>query len=318
MKVKLITDAPKHNLALMKISTYHKLLGDKVYFNEPINADLTYGSWLFNRNYYADYNGGPATEPNIRLPEDIENLKPDYSLFPVDYSLGYTWAYCPNKCGFCVVPKQNNSKKHQSIWEFHDQRFKKICLLNNNTFSDPQWRETFEEIWEANLIIHDENGYDLRLLTEEKAESLKHTRFEKEIHFSWDFIEDENKVIRGMELVKRYKINACVFVLIGYPDMRPIDETDIYRCQKIADYGFSIFPMPYNGGFREHRAFKRFIRLFAYKNYKTVAEGWCNYSPSKRGHKNQNIKSQSVMNFEKPSPGPGGIHLMLQDMQGLL
>ena len=132
--------------------------------------------------------------------------------------------------------------------------------------------------------MHDENGYDLRLLDDEKAEALKRTRFEKEVHFSWDFIEDETKILKGMELVRRHKINACVFVLIGFPDMRPIDESDIYRCQKIADYNFSIFPMPYNGGNKELRAFKRYIRLFAYKNYKTISEGWENYQPSKRRH----------------------------------
>lgn len=281
MKVNLLTDAPKHNLALMKISAYHKMRGDSVVLNEPQQpAELTYGSWLFCQRDYADINGGPGLDPTIHLDSNIEGLHPDYSLYPqIDYSLGFTWRYCPRRCGFCVVTKQNNPKFHQSIWAFHDSRFNKICLLNNNTFSDPQWRETFEEIWDANLIVHDENGYDLRLLDDEKAEALKHTRFEKEIHFSWDFIEDETKIIRGMELAKKYKLNASIFVLIGYPDLKPIDESDIYRCQKIADYNFTIFPMPYNGGNKQLRAFKRYIRLFAYKNYRTVDAGWRDYRP---------------------------------------
>jgi len=285
MIINLITDAPKHNLALMKISSYHKAKGDDVYLKAPVKADLVYGSWLFNQDYYSNIVGGPAVDPMIRLPAEIEVCKADYSLFPIDYSLGFTWSYCPRKCEFCVVPKQNNPKSHQSIWTFHDNRFKKICLLNNNTFSDPQWRETFEEIWEAKLMVHDENGYDLRLLDEEKADALKQTKFEKEIHFSWDFIEDEVKIIKGMELAKRYKLNACIFVLIGFPNMRPIDESDIYRCQKIADYNFRIFPMPYNGGNKQLRAFKRYIRLFAYKNYKTIKEGWEDYQPEKRKQK---------------------------------
>lgn len=282
MRVNLLTDAPKHNLALMQISAYHKARGDSVALNEPQQpCDISYGSWLFNRLYHSNYYGGPAVDPTIRLKGFP--ILPDYDLYPkLDYSLGYTWSYCPQRCGFCCVPKQNNPKEHHSIWEFHDSRFNKICLLNNNTFSDPQWRDTFKEIWEANLIVHDENGYDLRLLTNEKAEALKRTRFEKEVHFAWDYIEDETDIIRGLELAKRYKLNASVYVLIGYPNMRPIDDTDIYRCQKIADFDFSIFPMPYNGGYREHRQFKRFIRLFAYKNYKTVADGWANYDPRKR------------------------------------
>ncbi|GAF83320.1 unnamed protein product, partial [marine sediment metagenome] len=48
MKINLLTDAPKHNLALMKISTYHKLRGDEVRLNMPIlPADIVYASQLF-------------------------------------------------------------------------------------------------------------------------------------------------------------------------------------------------------------------------------------------------------------------------------
>ena len=97
MIVNLITDAPKHNLALMKISSYHKARGDDVYLKAPVKADLTYGSWLFNQDYYSDIFGGPAVDPMISLATDIEACKPDYSLFTIDYSLGYTLSYCPVK-----------------------------------------------------------------------------------------------------------------------------------------------------------------------------------------------------------------------------
>jgi len=250
--------------------------------NIPLKpATLTYGSWLFSQKYPCDIAGGPCMDPAITLNE-FEKYKPDYLLYPnIDYSLGYTWAWCPNKCSFCVVPKQNNAKIHNSIWEFHDTRFKKICLLNNNTFSDPQWRETFEEIWEAKLTVRDENGYDLRLLDEEKADALKRTKFDKGLHFSWDLMKDERSIIRGLKIAKNYKLDATFYVLIGY-ESESITESDIYRCQIIWDYGFYLYPMPYNGGNKAIRDFKRFINLFAYKNYKTIAEGWKNYDPAKR------------------------------------
>ena len=37
MKVNLLTDAPKHNLALMRISAYHKAQGDDVKLNGKIS-----------------------------------------------------------------------------------------------------------------------------------------------------------------------------------------------------------------------------------------------------------------------------------------
>jgi len=276
MKIGLLTDAPKHNLALMKISTYHKTRGDEIVTNEPLSGcDLTYGSWLYRRLYDTTYYGGPACDPSIRINGEIAKQKPDYSLFNIDYSLGFTWEYCPRQCGFCVVPKQDNPKKHHSIWEFHDKRFNKICLLNNNTFSDPQWRETFEEIWESNLIVHDENGYDLRLLDDEKAEALKCTQFEKGyVHFAWDFISDEANVMRGLAIAKKYAVKAMVYVLIGYNTTR---EQDIYRCQKIHQLGYDPYPMPYNGGTRQDKDFKRFICLRYYRSYNKISDAWREY-----------------------------------------
>ena len=84
MKVSLLTDAPKHNLALMKISTYWKQKGAEVFLNMPlVRADITYASWIFeNRNRYpADYNGGISYAPDVVLPPEIEECKPDYELF---------------------------------------------------------------------------------------------------------------------------------------------------------------------------------------------------------------------------------------------
>lgn len=276
MRVNLLTDAPKHNLALMKISSYYKARGDTVSLNHPQDpCDLSYGSWLFDFSpkYYADNQGGPGIDPSIRL-DGFNNVRPNYSLFPVDYSLGYTWSYCPRQCDFCCVPKQNNPKEHHSIWEFHDTQFKKICLLNNNTFSDPQWLETFEEIWEAQLIVRDENGYDLRLINDEKAAALKRTRFERSIHFAWDYIEDERHIIRGLKLARNYKLNAMVYVLIGYNTNR---QEDLYRCQVIHDSGFDPYPMPYNGGTKGDRAFKRFICLRGYRKYLSLEAAWHDY-----------------------------------------
>ena len=281
MRIGLFTDAPKHNLALMKISAWHKAQGDEVTLNQPLGRyDLTCGSWLFdfNGHYPADINGGPGYDPLVRLPADIEAMKPDYSLYRVDYSLGSTWEYCPQRCGFCVVPKQNNPRVHRSIWDFHVPRFEVICLLNNNTFSDPQWRETFEEIWDANLIVRDENGYDLRLLNDEKAEALKRTRFKGQIHFAWDRLADEAQIRKGLDIARRWKLRATVYVLMGYDSS--FDE-DIYRCQVIHDYGLDPFPMLYRRTLALRR-FRRFIYLRFYRQYPTLREAWEDYHSLRR------------------------------------
>jgi len=277
MRVNLLTDAPKHNLALMKISAWHKAVNDEVFLNSVGVFDKTYGSWLFDfsEKGICDIEGGPAISLNNRL---SVNPRPDYTLYGLDFSLGYTWEYCPRKCPFCIVPKQNNPKIHHSIWEFHDPRFKKICLLNNNTFSDPQWKETFEEIWDADLIVRDENGYDLRLVDEEKATALAKTKWDHGPKFSWDFMKDEEQIVQGFKEINQVGLKwKTIYVLIGFDTTI---EEDIYRCQKIYDMGHNPFPMIYeNDDPRplQHK-FRRMIYARYYKKHKSIERAWDEYS----------------------------------------
>ena len=275
MKISLLTDAPKHNLALMKLSAHFKADGDDVLLNMPLfPADYRLASVLFEKNkklFTADVYGGPAFSRT--LPPPTERLKPDYDLYPHNnFSLGYTFRPCYRSCGFCKVHKMNHPDNvHHSIWEFHNSRFDKICLLNSNTFFDKQWKETFEEIWEADLTVIDENGYDLRLLDDEKADALKRTKFEGKIHFAWDRIQDESKIIAGLKLVKKHRIqNGHIYVLIGYDTT---EEQDLHRCQKLIDYGQDPYIMPFNQSKKEKR-FKRFIDSFMWRKYKTIEEAW--------------------------------------------
>jgi hypothetical protein len=276
MKVNLYTDAPKHNLALMKISAWHKRRDDEVTLNIPLaSCEKAYASLLFESSdiWKSIERGGVGVDPALNLTRQIEQVFPDYDLYPYnDFSLGYTYRNCFRKCEFCKVPQMTHPDiKHHSIWEFHDPKFKKICLLNNNTFFDPRWKETFEEIWDAKLTVIDENGYDLRLMDYEKANALRHTRFEGKIHYAWDHMEDETAIIRGLKIAPR----GTVYVLIGFDTT---EEEDIYRCQKIVDHGFDPYIMPYHQN-KEGKRFKRFIDTFMWRKYPTIGRAWKEYAP---------------------------------------
>lgn len=281
MNINLLTDAPRHNLALMKLSAWHKNQGHDVALNMPIlPAKFRYASILFEHNinlFISDISGGPAFNGSVLI-DEVEQMKPDYDLFNLDYSLGYTFRPCFNSCGFCKVPKMNHpDTKHHSIWEFHDSKFKKICLLNNNTFQDLEWLETFKEVWDADLSVIDENGYDLRLLDDEKADALKKTKWEKgKLGLAWDQMKDEGSILSGLEIAKRHNLlthNTNIYVLIGYNTK---ESEDIYRCQKIIDFGANPYPMPFVKN-RYTKRFKRFVNLHYYRKYKTIKEAWKDY-----------------------------------------
>jgi len=286
MKIKLMTDAPLHNHALMCISTYAKEHGHDVFLGQPQDpCTFSVASWLFaySHHYPSNIAGGPGFDPTLRL-ELPRGYKPDYSLFPIDYSLGYTWEYCPRKCGFCVVPEMKPPKDHHSIADFLNPDFGKIVLLNNNTLSDPQWRKTFQEILDADLTLIDQNGYYLRLLTAESADYLRRIKKEGVLHFSWDRIQEELAIRRGLNILKRSGITGDIqiYVLVGYPQGRPIGVTDLYRCKVIDDYGFDPFVMLYNNSRdRQLRQFRRMVnRTFQWRK-NGFALAWANYDTSK-------------------------------------
>ena len=287
MRVSLLTDAPKHNLALMKISAWHKAQGDDVILNNPLLCHVghcfhlehkTYASVLFKWNkkkFIADEYGGPAFGGK-ELP--VPDMKPDYDLYPIDYSLGYTFRYCPRNCKFCQVTKIEKDKSHHSIWEFHDKRFKKIGLLNNNTFYDLKWEDTFHEIWDENITIEDLSGWDLRLINSYKANALKKTKWGHGPKFAWDKMKDEEQIVNGIDEINRVGFKNCtIYVLIGYDTTL---EEDIYRCQKIHDMGHDPFPMIYENGEpnRTLHSFRRMIYQRYYRKEGNIEKAWRDYN----------------------------------------
>ena len=263
MKISILTpDSKKPNLAAMKISAWHKQQKQKVELNFPLNkADFTYASVLFSwtPDPYADLIGG-SKYPHIKLDLEIDNMKPDYSLYPdIDYSIGYTYKACPRTCEFCVVPKQNNDNKHYSIWTFHNPKFQKICLLNNNILADPYWRDTFKEIMEENLIYIDVSGIDLRFLTEESAIYILRIKIQGMLHSAWDFMEHEQEILRGINYLKEARFplyKLMTYVLIGF---NTTHEEDLYRVNKLHSLGVKPFVMPLNKYDNYQKRFARWV-----------------------------------------------------------
>lgn len=262
----LIPDSKRPNHAAMKISAYHKARGDEVMLGFPLMpADKTYASIIFDwtQKPIADIYGGPGISPQIRLPEEIEACRVDYDLYPeMDYSLGYTYRACHRGCDFCKVPEMGEPTDHRSIWSFHEPKFKKISLLNNNTFEDPKWRETFEEIWDAKLKVIDQGGYDARLMTEERAEALAKTKWASLIHTAWDRMEDGEAVLEGIKMLIRAGVRPIIiscYVLVGF---NTTEEQDIYRMRQLRRLGVLPFAMPYNKPklLREKPYAKKFFR----------------------------------------------------------
>lgn len=154
---------PFPNLALMKLSAYHKRSGDQVYLNFPLHwANITYASCVFTWNAKGRARvpnkgivGGSGIDLKAELPPEVERIMPDYSLYPgVDFSLGFTSRGCLRKCPWCIIPeKEGQIKPWARIYEFWDRRHKKIVLLDNNLLAAPNWRQTMEDLIAEDLAV---------------------------------------------------------------------------------------------------------------------------------------------------------------------
>ena len=259
MKILLIdVDSKIPNLALMKISAYHKQLGIDVSFNNTNNPDIVYASVIFKKNkhlvdglkfYYPDSKiiiGGSGYNLRTRLPDEIENIKPDYDLYDMDYSLGYSSRGCNRNCGFCIVPQKEGKftrAQHPKYW--HDERFNKIVFLDNNLLFDKEW---FFEITnfciDNNLKVWFTQGLDIRLLNDDIAERLSKLKTFKGFHFAFDDSSMKDIIIDKCEMLIQHgiRIRHDVQFYVFMHDNSMYDDT-VERCRLLKKLGTNPFVM---------------------------------------------------------------------------
>lgn len=118
------------NLALMRISAWHKSQGDLVEWYQPPMFrpmyDIVYMSKVFSNAYSPDIDeplnareirkGGTGycisidengkevfdQSKNHKLPDEVERMFPDYSIYhQYDFAVSMTSRGCPRNCDFC-------------------------------------------------------------------------------------------------------------------------------------------------------------------------------------------------------------------------
>jgi hypothetical protein len=299
MKIRLIdadeTNKKKFpNIALMKISTYHKSLGDDVnwysHIEDMYNTDILYISKVFDFSEITKYLpindckiiiGGTGYDLKINLPKEIETIRNlDYSIYPdCDYSLQFLTRGCIRNCEFCLVPKKEGLI-HKVIPMKIKEDSEYIKLLDNNFFAYKNWRENIDILKSYNQKIEFNQGIDLRLMNESQAKALSTLKI-KTIYTAFDHYKDKDKILKGLEIltkyIKPYKITT--YVLIGFGST---PEEDLERVMLLREIGVNPFAMAYNKMNDYQRAFARWVNHKATfksvpydKNYKYYVKGSC-------------------------------------------
>lgn len=270
-KIGLWTDS--HNfpsLPLMKLSAYHKAMGDEVEMYMPINQyDLVYASKAFSFTDDIDTNsviqadevrrGGTGYCINVKngrevfdnsknssLPREIEHIYPDYALYPqYKYAVGFLTRGCPRNCGFCVVGEKEGlcSKQDADLNEFWRGQ-KEIKLLDPNILACENNESLLKQLAESKARVDFTQGIDIRLTNPDNIELLNKIKVTM-LHFAWDNPkQDLTKYFRRFSEHTKIKSdrNKVVYVLTNYNSTL---EEDLYRIYKLRELGYSPYVMIY-------------------------------------------------------------------------
>lgn len=239
----------------MKLSSYHKKIGDQVIlkmdYQNTEDYDKVYISKVFtdteipgepedktNKNceniekWYSNnqflkekniiYGGTGFFYDNApELPEEIEHIMPDYSLYNkwvneklgsgtkrselkyyLDYSIGFLTRGCFRKCSFCVNRGKNKCVVASPIEEFLDETRPKICLQDDNFFACKDWKRLINDLKKTGKRFQFKQGLDERLLTTDKIEELFNCKTDGDLIFAFDNIEDKNIIEKKLKMIR--------------------------------------------------------------------------------------------------------------------
>jgi hypothetical protein len=295
MKIRLTQlDGKLPNLALMKLSYWHKSKGDEVYFKQSVTKDvfepdydIVYGSTIFTssakkvgifkQQFPNAVIGGTGYDMKIKVETligcgDYEYENYDYSIYPdFKHSIGFTQRGCRLRCSFCVVPQKEGKmavvNPINKIWREGTER--KLHLLDNDFFGQPAWKERSQEIIDGKFKVCFNQGINVRLIHKEGAEMLAKMKYmddqfkTKRIYTAWDNRRDEHIFMKGIKIMTDAGIKhnqILVYMLCGYWEGETFDDI-YYRFERMKDMGIMPYPMIHADAknYKELKKFQRWV-----------------------------------------------------------
>lgn len=263
MRVGLI-DVDSHNfpnLALMKLSAYHKSIGDTVEWCIPLeHYDRVYQSKVFDETYSPDIDwvpnadeivkGGTGYGLDNKLPDEVEHMYPDYGLYPKltkDTAYGFLTRGCPCACEFCIVSRKEGrcSIKVADLSEFwRGQRH--IKLLDPNLLACRSRMNLLEQLVESKSYVDFTQGLDIRLMNSDIIDLINCIKL-KEIHFAWDNpAHDLTGYFRQYAIRAKHKPHGKLGAVYVLTNFRSNMEEDLHRIYTLRDLGFDPYVMIYD------------------------------------------------------------------------
>ena len=296
MKIGLI-DVDGHgfpNLALMKISAWHKAQGDTVEWCFPFDQyDIVYQSKVFDDTYspdidwvpYADkvVKGGTGYGLDNHLPDEVEHMYPDYTLYrdlTKDTAYGFLTRGCPRGCEFCIVAEKEGRRSYKvaDLDEFWRGQ-KKIELLDPNLLACRQHPDLLRQLIASKALVNFNQGLDVRLTTEENIQLINQVKV-KEIHFAWDNPKDDLKpYFERYKTLAKHKPHGQYGTVYCLTNFGSTMEENLYRIYTLRDLGYNPYVMVYD----KPHAPREILRLQRWCNNRFVFKSCPDFNDYKKG-----------------------------------
>lgn len=277
------------NLALMKISAWHKANGDRVeWFNALMSDeyDKVYSAKVFTFTPVDPYlpdmavRGGTGYGLKAELPAGIEHIRPDYDLYPqADFALGFLTRGCIRQCPWCIVPKKEGTiREHAFFEEFARHDTRNIVFMDNNVLAHEHGIREIERLAGSGYKVDFNQGLDARIIgaNPDIAKRLAALKWYKPLRLACDKSSQMPHVEKAAGLLRSFGCKPSIFscyVLVT-------DIEDAYRrVEFLRRLNIDPFAQPYRDFEKnlppssEQRRFARWVNHKAI--FKTVA--WKDY-----------------------------------------
>ena len=273
------------NLALMKLSAWHKAKGDSVeWWNPLLTYDRVYSSKVFTFTPECLYlpentvKGGTGYGVMDELPPEVDAIFPDYSLYPkCDHAIGFLTRGCIRACPWCIVPKKEGTIRPYSTWrDVKRKDSRDIVFMDNNVLACEHGLEQIEDMGGKDVRVDFNQGLDARLITDDVAGMLARLKWIRFIRMSADTDAMLDVVLTAIDRLGRHGVKPYrVFVYVLVQDIESAER----RVIKLRDVGANLFAQPYRDFTmgeeppKEQRDFARWVNHKAiFKTVRTFEE----------------------------------------------